>query len=566
MREEEAPGRPVLAAAALGAAALYQFLLLFPLALMFALPTLWFGHGFMVAAAVLGFAVMAWVVQPAGARAPPTLPRAEAPALYEMADTLADRLGAPRVHAIALDDEPNAAALELNRGLSLRPTRRVLVLGRPLLALMDAPALAAVVAHELGHFSRRHGRLGHWLYRTRLAWVDYADAAADPDLSAWERAGVAFAERFVPWFARASFAHARRNEFEADALAAQACGAPAFARALRQVEAIGSHWRACHEVLADELQRQHAEPPADWLARLADRLRVAATGPLAAELADDDDPHATHPPTAARLQALGVAADAALSWPRPEAGAGPAWLGGRWPEQAVDRRWHAAAARHDWRCRHVLLQHAPDPPEAGSPEAQRHRQALELLAAGQAAAAHAAWQALLADAPAWAVPVRRALARHAAALQLAPAERQENLQLLQRGLGRLSAAAGRMQEARRRGEFGAPPLTPAARAALAAALASHPVLQAAWCVGVEARLDERRRYRGLALVLRVVAARLDAEGMDADELADRVGALATLRCEADVVVTVAVRYASEPVPEEFSARPEALLFAKEAAG
>lgn len=555
-------GRLALAAAAVAAAALYQFLLLAPFGLMFALPALWFGSTLLAAAGAVGFLVMAWVVQPGGATPPQVLARETAPGLYRMADDVAARVQAPRPHAIALDDEPNAGALELNRGFSLRPTRRVLVLGRPLLALLDAPALEAVVAHEFGHFSRQHGRLGHWLYRTRLAWMAYIeDTATDAQASAWERAGIAFGQRFVPWFARASFAQARRDEYEADALAARACGADALARALQQVHAIAGRWHAARDALRLDLQRRHAEPPADALLQLAQRLREDGAGPAPGLDADDGDadPHATHPSLAARLQALHMAPQPA-TWSPPEACAGATWLGPRWPEEAVDTRWTGAAARQAWHCGHVLLQQMPQPPGPGSDEAARYQQALQQLQAGDAVAARAQLDALLKDAPAWGVPVRRVWAEHAAAFGFSADEREENRALLQRAHERREAAAEQMHEARRAGTFRPPPLPETARAALAEALAAHPALQAAWCVGLETQLDARRRYRGIALVLRAWPARLEADGIGSDELADTAAQLLAPLCDADVLTMVPLRYTTESVPEEFAARPEALLF------
>lgn len=555
-------GRLALAAAAVAAAALYQFLLLAPFGLMFALPALWFGSPLLAAAGAVGFLVMAWVVQPGRAAPPQLLSREAAPELYRMADDVAARVQAPRPHAIALDDEPNAGALELNRGFSLRTTRRVLVLGRPLLALLDAPALEAVVAHEFGHFSRQHGRLGHWLYRTRLAWMAYIeDSAADAQASAWERAGIAFGQRFVPWFVRASFAQARRDEYEADALAAQACGADALARALQQVHALAMRWHATRDALRLDLQRRHAEPPGDALLQLAQRLREdnASAAPDADADGDDADPHATHPSLSARLQALRVAPQPA-AWPPPEACAGAAWLGPRWPAEAVDTRWTSAAARQAWHCGHVLLQQLPQPPEPGSDEAARYHQALQQLQAGDAAAARAQLDALLKDAPAWGVPVRRAWAEHATAFGLSAVEREENQALLQRAHERREAAAEQMREARRKGTVGPPPLSGAARAALAEALAAHPALQAAWCVGLQAQLDPRRRYRGIALVLRAWPARLEADGVGSDELAETAAQLLAPLCDADVLVMVPVRYTTESVPAELVSRPETLLF------
>lgn len=120
-----------LAAVALGAAALNQLFWLLPLALMLGLPALWYGNVVLGGVALAAFVLLAWVFQPHQADPPHELVPDDAPLLFERVHALADALRAPRVHAIALDNELNAGALELNRGVSLRPVRRVLILGRP---------------------------------------------------------------------------------------------------------------------------------------------------------------------------------------------------------------------------------------------------------------------------------------------------------------------------------------------------------------------------------------------------------------------------------------------------
>lgn len=551
--------RMTLAGAAIAAAAVNQFLLLFPLALMFALPALWFGNSFLAGASVAGFALMAWVVQPGTGKIPETLPREGAPTLYRTVDEIARRLNAPRPHAIALDDEPNAAAIELNRGFSLRPTRRVLLIGRPLLALLDSESLSAVIAHELGHFSRQHGRLGHWLYRTRLAWLAHLELANDPNLSAWERSGAAFAERFVPWFSRVSFAQARRNEYEADAVAARVVGPASFGRALQQVNALAVQWDATQEDLRLELQRQLPAPPPDWLGRVTERVR--GTMPVSdAEVRDEGaDPLATHPSLGARLSALGVA-PGPIAWPVPEACAGATLLESSWLSQGADGRWSSAAARHAWRCWHQLLQHVVGDVEPGNAVAAQFSEAVAMLKAGEVAEARQSFSALLETSPSWAVPVRAVLRREASAFGLTGAQRAENDQLLRRAEERRAEAAERMEEACRRGDFSAAPLSPAARSALADALACHAAVEVAWCVGLMARLDARRCYRGIALVLRVNPSTLEAEAIDQDELVQSVTPMVTSLCAADVIPMIQVRYTTESIPEEFAVRPEASLF------
>lgn len=251
---------------ALAAAGFHQAMLLLPIALAIGLPVLFYGHVSIAAVALVGFLVLAWAVQPSWHLGVRIVPRAQAPLLYTQIDALADTLKAPRVHHIALDASLNAGAIERHRGLSLRPTRRVMVLGLPLLRLLDVDSAKAVIAHELGHFSRHHGRLGHWLYRTRQAWSDWARLDGyndDRDSSPWERAGRAFGEMFLPWFRRQSEAHSRRCEFEADAIAARCAPPAALGRALLLTWLDTVEDRNGRSTLRERIRRD-AAPPEDW--------------------------------------------------------------------------------------------------------------------------------------------------------------------------------------------------------------------------------------------------------------------------------------------------------------
>jgi hypothetical protein len=119
-------------------------------------------------------------MRPARSRVPwLAVPRGQAAGLMALVEALRQRLDAPPIDEVRLDDEGfTAGVLELGLGFFRWRTRRILCLGVPFLAAVDETALRAVTAHELGHFSRRHGRLGHWLYRARGAWLWRAQPAA----------------------------------------------------------------------------------------------------------------------------------------------------------------------------------------------------------------------------------------------------------------------------------------------------------------------------------------------------------------------------------------------------
>ena len=111
----------------------------------------------------------------------------------------------------------------------------------PLLLVLDRRQVLAIIAHEFGHFSRRHGRLGNWLYRARVGWMLYAEQVSESD-STFDQAAAWYARHFVPFFSARSFVHSRQCEYEADADAALAAGSDTVARALTRLMVLARLW------------------------------------------------------------------------------------------------------------------------------------------------------------------------------------------------------------------------------------------------------------------------------------------------------------------------------------
>ncbi|WP_084729222.1 M48 family metalloprotease [Streptacidiphilus neutrinimicus] len=84
--------------------------------------------------------------------------RADAPALWALADSVADELGTRRADAIVLSRRFNASYARL--GLRRRV---VLVLGMPLWASLSEQERVALLAHEFGHGANGDARRGLWL-------------------------------------------------------------------------------------------------------------------------------------------------------------------------------------------------------------------------------------------------------------------------------------------------------------------------------------------------------------------------------------------------------------------
>ncbi|MBV8503786.1 MAG: M48 family metallopeptidase [Paucibacter sp.] len=561
----------LLAVVAVAAQGLHQIFLLLPLAVMFGIAAALYGNPIYAALCGAGFVLLAWLLQPATRDNFEPVSREHAPQLYADIDRLADAMLAPRLHAIALNDEFNAGALELNRGISLRPTRRVLLLGRPLLQSLDREAVLAIVAHELGHFSRRHGRLGHWLYRARQAWESWQIHVSAGEMSVWEQAAGWFASTFVPWFRRVSLAHSRRCEFEADAAAAQSCGTPAIARALTLMDRLGRGMELSDGPTQRRLQRRLAEPPADLLGqRIAGWRAVPRSDLLAAEEAQ-----ATHPPTAERLVALGVIPQ---DWAWPEQ---PAYTG--WPER-VD----APAGRRvwaQWAMWHAMFQGIDQASEslrkAGVAQTlqlaallDEHGEVLRLseglagdaasdllraracFATARLAEARDLWRARAATSQ----PRRgerdvacRALAEHGLTLGLPQDERSQLERRLASIRQRRSEALDKLEQAVESGQVQAGGEWPEAlRAALALGLRRHPALREAWLGAAEIDLAGGWCYRCMLLWIRIDPVIMDELGQRQHQVADTCVQLLRQLASPGVLCRTRASYTTEELPPGLS--------------
>lgn len=234
--------------------------------------------------------------------------REDAPELFACIEEVREKARAPRAHRVLITDEFNAAVVQHPRLGIFGWPRNYLILGLPLMQALDLQEFRAVVGHEFGHLSGAHGKFGAWIYRLRAGWARLTQALEHDDH--WGKVlFVPFFRWYAPAFSAFSFVQARRQEYEADRVAASVSNERTAAEALIRVHLqsrfLNRHyWR---RIL------QEADIKAEPDARPFAMLRTAFTEPRLDHEAKDTLANAlkrrtgcddTHPSLSDRLRAL----------------------------------------------------------------------------------------------------------------------------------------------------------------------------------------------------------------------------------------------------------------------
>jgi Zn-dependent protease with chaperone function len=254
-----------------------------------------------------------------------TVAREDEPVLFEFAERLADKVGAPRPEAIRLTALVNAAASYEVSPFNLEGRKFTLILGMPLVAGMTLSQLAGVMAHEFGHFSQQRGMLLLGLIYRVNSWFGMAVYGKDaidwatqflvrsghiflivPGLALWVLVALG---RSVLWLLMhvgllASASLMRRREFDADCYEIGLVGSSEFAETHRRLAKLGLAYKIAAGYVTNS--RQCISLPSDFVAfivDLADRspdVKVLASAMIKTE---KEQWMSSHPPTRARIQA-----------------------------------------------------------------------------------------------------------------------------------------------------------------------------------------------------------------------------------------------------------------------
>jgi Zn-dependent protease with chaperone function len=191
-----------------------------------------------VIASVGAVAVALWRTLRAKPEPPHGLPLGpdQAPYLWQLVHELAAVVRTRVPDEIRIVPDVNAAVVEHSRLLGLVGGRRFLYVGLPLLQVFTLDQLRSVLAHELGHYSGRHTRLGAIAYRGRMAIGGTIGRIGQYNVVGW------VFKAYARLYLLVDSAVVRRQEFEADQASVQVAGRAAAASALREVPVLAAAW------------------------------------------------------------------------------------------------------------------------------------------------------------------------------------------------------------------------------------------------------------------------------------------------------------------------------------
>ncbi|GLZ37640.1 M48 family metallopeptidase [Actinokineospora sp. NBRC 105648] len=228
------------------------------------------------------------------------------PRLWELVHRLADEVGTRAPDEIRVIAAVNAGVSESTRLLGLLVLRRRMYIGAPLLMCLTEKQLAAVLAHELGHYGNRDTRLAGVVVTGRDALVRLVDGMNPEHLLQ-----KLFAKLFLVYtklYVRLSSAICRRQEFAADAVSARIAGSSATASALREMRVISVAWQLFVDRHLTVAWSAGYLPKTMFdgfaLLRAAPELHPVLEDIRQEDADEDRGPYDSHPPTAARIAAI----------------------------------------------------------------------------------------------------------------------------------------------------------------------------------------------------------------------------------------------------------------------
>ena len=235
----------------------------------------------------------------------------DAPRLFDLAKSIREATQGPTLHKILLTDDFNAGIVQRPRLGMFGWHENYLLVGLPLLRGMSPDEIRAVLAHEFGHLSGRHGAFSAWVYRVRQTW-DQVLLRMRQEQRFGSGIFEGFFKWYAPYFAAYSYVLARTKEYEADQASVRLSGKETTAAMLIKLElrtkSLGEEfWPEFFKRASTE-----ANPPKETFNEMLNALRQPLPRDKAQvwftqALTQKHDYSDTHPALGDRLEAVGYA-------------------------------------------------------------------------------------------------------------------------------------------------------------------------------------------------------------------------------------------------------------------
>jgi Zn-dependent protease with chaperone function len=235
------------------------------------------------------------------------------PQLWKLVKETAARLGATPPKNIVIGLEPNfyvtSADVVVYPGASKQPNE-TLYLSLPLMRILSRDELTAVIGHELGHFRGEDTKFSLRFYPiyagTGQALAALEGRSEDGVNTLALLPAFAILSFFMEQFAQAERTIGRSRELEADKAGASVASGRALATSLLKIGAFAPLWSSIRSAIVEALNQGKAYTNVSAL--YAEVAASSGKPELLDEVAATATTHPTdtHPPTGARIQAMGL--------------------------------------------------------------------------------------------------------------------------------------------------------------------------------------------------------------------------------------------------------------------
>lgn len=239
-----------------------------------------------------------------------SLDRKIAGSFYTMLDEICEQTKCPKIHYVKLDLAVNAYIAEQPSLGVLGAYKRYLVIGIPLLLMLNEQELRAVIAHECGHLSNSHSKSSVKVYRARLIWEKVSEQLKKQGKDKTFFIKI-FIYNYLPALNDMMFSVRKEHEYQADSIAAEVAGKEALASALLKMRIYDTHLEGSFWPEMYKLNAMENKPPMDLFFMMEKALEESPDKELVQKLTEYELsfkslPNSTHPSYAERLEALGL--------------------------------------------------------------------------------------------------------------------------------------------------------------------------------------------------------------------------------------------------------------------